>query len=426
MNKSAAFCVLGIVLCLSLTAQSPSGPPGETDGAASWKSLGPTGGGVAALAANPANPNEVYAASSGYQGQVYRSTNGGASWARMGVFSDQIFHVALTPGNPNIVYALSYSEIYKSLNKGASWTTYQLGDYNQGSSGRIYVSPANPDVLFVAGMRTYQTSPNWWTCMAIHRSTNGGATWTTTSFEPNTDYAYMGQIKGNAAQPQTLYAAGYGHRSGGATTYYIYKSTNNGGTWTKIAEPTNQVTGLVVHPSDANRVWYSSGSGVFRSSDGGSSWEQNTGYLWVTALALDRDNPQVLYAGSFAACYKSTDGGITWTNSAAPPPGTGKDIAAGGAAILYGASGGIFRSTDGGTSFQASQSGYKATDIMALASAPSSPSTMYAESSGAAFFKSTNAGSSWKALPYFYRCEAVLKIIVEASSASKIFILAGG
>jgi photosystem II stability/assembly factor-like uncharacterized protein len=425
MKRKMIFAVLGAVFCVALAAQSPTAPF-EGDGAASWKALGPTGGGTAALEVNPANPNEVYAVSSGYQGQVYRSTNGGASWTRQSVFNDQLFDVALTPGNPNVMYVLGYDEVFKSVDKGVSWTPYPLGNYNQGTSGRIFVSPANPDVLFVAGTRTYQTSPNWWTCMAIHRSTNGGATWTTTLLQPDTDYAYMGQITGNAAQPQTLYAAGYGHRSGGNTTYYIYKSTNNGGTWTKIAEPVNQANGLVVHPSDANRVWYCTYNGIYRSADGGSSWEPGTGYLSAYALALDRTNPQVLYAGSISGCYKSTDGGITWNNSAAPPPGTGKDIAAGGAAILYGASGGIYRSTDGGTTFKASQSGYKATDIMAIASAPSSPSTMYAESSGAAIFKSTNAGSSWKALPYFYRCEAVLKIIVESSSPSKVFILAGG
>lgn len=426
MKKSAAFCVLGIVLCLFSAARVPPGSAAEPDGAASWKSLGPTGGGVAALEVNPANPNEAYAVSSGYQAQIYRSTNGGASWTRQSVFSDQLFDVALTPGNPNVMYVLGYSEVFKSVNKGVSWTSYRLGDYNQGSSGRIYVSPANPNILFVAGMRTYQTSPNWWTCMAIHRSTDGGATWTTTSLQPDTDYAYMGRIAGNAAQPQTLYASGYGHRASGTTTYYIYKSTNNGGTWAQIAEPSSQVNGLVVHPADANRLWYCTYNGVYRSADGGASWESNTGYLSAYALTLDRSDPRILYAGCIANCAKSTDGGITWTNSAAPPPGTGRDIVAGGAAILYGASGGLFRSTDGGTTFRASQSGYKATDIMSIASAPSSPSTLYAESSGAAFFKSTNAGSSWQALPYFYRCEAVLKIIVEPSSAGKVFILAGG
>jgi len=427
MKKRILFVVLCAAAGLALAAQVPdAGPPAEPEGAAAWKSLGPTGGGAAALAVNPTNPNEIFAVSSGYQAQVFRSTNGGASWTRQSVFSDSLFDIDLTPGNPNVMYALGYNVVFKSLNKGVTWTTYRLGDYFRTWGGHMFISPANPNTLFVTGTWAYKTSPDWLYCPAISRSTDGGATWMATQLQPDTDYGYMLHIAGCPAQPQTLFAAGYGHRAGGNTTYYIYKSTNNGGTWTKIVEPTNHVYGLVVHPADANRVWYCTYNGVYRSVDGGSSWEGNSGYLSPRALALDRTNPQILYAGSIAGCYKSTDGGITWNGSATPPAGTPKDIAAGGATILCGTSGGIYRSTDGGTSFKASQSGYKATDIAALASAPSSPATMYAESSGAAFFKSTNGGSSWKVLPYFYRCEAVLKIAVESKSANKIYILAGG
>ena len=427
MKKRLIFAVLGAVLCVALTAQVPdAGPPAEPEGAATWKSLGPTGGNAAALVANPANPNEVYAVSAGNEGQVFRSTTGGAAWTRQAVFTEQIHDLALAPGNPNVIYALGYNNIYKSLNKGVTWTPYRLGDYSQAWGGRIYISSANPNVMFVAGSRTYETSPNYLSCMAIFRSTNGGVTWTATPLQPTTDYAYMQFIAGNAAQPQTLYAAGYGHSQSGITTYYIYKSANGGVTWAKIAEPQGALYGLLVHPADANRVWYSTWDGVFRSSNGGSSWEPNVGYLSATALAMDRTNPQTLYAGAAKQCYKSTDGGIYWTASESQPPGTGRDILAGGAQVLYGTTGGIFRSTDAGRTFAASQNGFRASDIAALASAPSAPSTLYAESAGAGFFKSTNGGTSWKALPYFYRCEAILKIFVESADARKLFILAGG
>ncbi len=425
MKKSSFFLAMGVILCLSLTAEGPPRAGVEPDGAAVWKSVGPTGGGAIAVAINPANPAEVYAASSGNQAQVFRSSNGGASWTRQSVFSSQLFDLELAPGNPNVLYALGADTLYKSLNKGVSWTPLELENLCQTWGGRMFLSPANPNTLFVPGTRAYQTSPSWLYCPAIFRSTDGGETWTVTQFQPDTDYGYIQLIAGCPATPQTIYAAGYGHRAGG-TTNYLFKSTNNGGTWAKIAEVNTSVTGLLVHPADANRVWYATYSGVFRSADGGSSWQQSTGYISAYALAMDRTNSQILFAGGTGGCYKSTDGGITWNGSATPPAGTAKDIAAGGAAVLCGSSGGLFRSTDAGTSFTASHNGYKATDITALASAPSSPATMYAESSGAAFFKTTNAGATWKALPYFYRCEAVLKIAVETASANKIYILAGG
>lgn len=427
MKQRLIFAVLGAFFCAALTAQVPdAGPPSEPEGAAAWKSLGPMGGEVTALVVNPSNPNEVFAVSASSQGQIFRSKNGGVSWTRLAFFDEEIYALALTPGNPNVMYALAYNKVYKSLNKGVKWTAYQLGDYKSSYGGDIYVSPANPSIVIVAGSRTYQTSPDWLYCMAIHRSTNGGVTWTSTSLQPNTDYAYMHHIAGNAAQPQTLYASGYGHRSSGITTYYIFKSKNNGATWTKIAEPISQATKIVVHPADANRVWYSSGNGVFRSADGGSSWQPGNGYIYAMALAQDRNNPQTLYAGSSPGFYRSEDGGLNWTASATPPPGTARRILVNGSAILCGTSGGIYRSANSGTSFAASQGGYKASDITALASAPSAPATMFAESSGVGFYKSTNAGTAWKALPYFYRCEAVLKIFVEPSNWKQLFILAGG
>lgn len=425
MNKSA-HAVLGVVLAFFLTAPATvAGPPGEGDGSAVWKSVGPDGGSVPSIVVNPSNPNEAYAATSSDQGQVFRSTNGGSSWKRVGAFTEAISSLALVPGSPNAVYALGTTKIFKSRNEGATWAEIPLGAQCYGASGRILVSHANPNLILVAGYRVYRTTPSWASCLAVLRSTNGGRTWKTTPFEPNSEFAYMRALVQSPSDARILFFAGDNYRDG-KYSYSIYKSVNGGLSWSKIAEPKLNATGLAVHPANPNRVFYASGDGVFRSADGGATWEANSGYLYATSLAIDPLNPETLHAGSGPGCYRSTDGGITWVGSSTSPAGTGRSLAARGDRILYGSSAGIYRSTNGGVDYRACQTGLKASYIAALAAAASSPSTMFAAATSAGLYRSTNGGASWTKLPNFDLCDAVFRIVVDPTAAKNIYALATG
>ncbi len=411
MNKGIACVIICAVAVVGATTRGTEAFPPEETKAAAWKSLGPTGGGVQGMVVNPANSKEVFVSSSAAQGQVYRSIDGGSSWTRQSLFKEAIGHLGFSSSNPNVIYTFRRLNLplylYRSVNKGVTWTSHLVGDVY---GIRIFVSPSNSNLIFIG---TYGQSGE------IFRSINGGATWTKTTFPDTTSIDY---ITSNSVQPRILYAAG------GGNSYFLYKSADSGGTWHKIAGPTKPITGLVVHPATANRLWYATYYNVFRSSDGGTTWEQNNGSISPYALAIDRDDPQVIYAGGLRVnqCYRSADGGINWVESEIPPGGLVNDLIARGATILCGTTAGIDKSADAGASFTASQTGYKAATITAIASAPSAPSTIYAESAGAALLKSTNAGSTWESLPYFYRCESVRKIIVEPSDPSEILALAGG
>ena len=425
MNKSAQ-AVLGVVLAFFLiTPATVAGPPGERDGAAAWKAVGPNGGSVPSIIVNPSNPNEAYAATASDQGQVFRSTNGGSSWKRVGAFSEAISCLALVPGSPSTVYALGTTKIYKSRDEGKTWTEIPLGAKCYGNSGRILVSHANPNLILVAGYRVYRTTPSWGSCLAVMRSTNGGRTWKTTSFEPNTEFAYMRALVQSPSDARILFFAGDNYRDG-KYSYFIYKSVNGGLSWSKIAEPRLNATGLAVHPANPNRVFYASGYGVFRSADGGITWEANSGYLYALSLAIDPLNPETLHAGSGPGCYRSTDGGITWVGSSTSPAGTGRSLAVRGDRILYGSSAGIYRSTNGGVDYRAGQTGLKASYIDALAAAASSPSTMFAAATSAGLYRSANGGASWTKLPGFDLSDAIFKIVVDPSDAKKLCVLANG
>jgi photosystem II stability/assembly factor-like uncharacterized protein len=426
VNKKGMFVVLGIALAFSLGTPAPAaGPPGEGDGAAAWKASGPDGGSVLSIVVNPSNPSEAYAATSSDQGQVFRSTNGGSSWKRVGAFAQAISCLALDPGNPSTVYALGATRVFKSLNKGTTWTEIALGAYCYGSSGRILVSHANPNTLLVAGFRVYRTTPSWWACLAVFRSTNGGLTWNTTQFEPNTETAYMRALVQSPSDAQVLFVGGGGYRAG-KWAYAVYKSVNGGLSWSKAAAPASDISGLAVHPANPNRVFYATGDGVFRSADGGATWEANSGYLYASSLAIDPLNPETLHAGSSPGCWRSTDGGISWVASSTPPAGKGLSLAVRGDRILYGSTAGLYRSTNGGVDYRAGQNGLKASYIAALAAAASSPSTMFAAATSAGLYRSANGGANWTKLPDFDLCDTLFKIVVDPTDAKKVFVLASG
>ena len=122
-----------------------------------------------------------------------------------------------------------------------------------------------------------------------------------------------------------------------------------------------------------------------------------------TPLAIDPLPPTTLYAGTLGGVFKSTDGGVSWraVNSGLTSffvtdlvidPLTPTTLYAGTLA------GGVFKSTDGGGNWSAVNVGLTKTYVRALAIDPLTPTTLYAGRSGGHVFKSTNGGGSWSAL----------------------------
>src|SRR5262249_21887252 len=152
-----------------------------------------------------------------------------------------------------------------------------------------------------------------------------------------------------------------------------------------------------------------SGSTVFKSTDGGSSWSRTglPGAAAVAALALDALTPTTLYAGTqcdlfplititlcVGGVFKSTDGGSSWTavktgltdtnvHALALDSHTPTTVYAGTA------SGGVFKSLDGGGSWRAMNTGLTDTNILALALTPLIPTTLYAGTEGGGIFAIT-------------------------------------
>ena len=219
----------------------------------------------------------------------------------------------------------------------------------------------------------------------IYRSTNNGTSWTA---------VFNGIYVDALAISDTNIFAG---TDGG-----VYRSTNNGTTWT-VAGLTNNVYPQALAISNTNLFAGTYQSGVFRSTNNGANWTAvNTGLtgsaLNITALFVSDTN---LFAGTWGGrAFRSTNNGTTWTSArngltsdnvhaftVYPNSTGGTNLFAG---TYFG--NGVYLSTDNGTSWTAVNNGLTNSNVRALAV---SDTNLFAGTDGGGFFHSTNNGTSW-------------------------------
>jgi uncharacterized repeat protein (TIGR02543 family) len=197
--------------------------------------------------------------------------------------------------------------------------------------------------------------------------------------------------------PYTLYAG-----TGGSG---VFRSTNGGTTWTAVNTGLTDpwIWSLAVNPLTPTTLYAGTdGHGVFRSTNSGTMWTTaNTGLtnLHVSSLAIHSLTPTTLYAGTDGhGVFRSTNSGTTWTamntgltnlhvSSLAIHPLTPTTLYAG-------TTGGVFRSTNGGTAWTAVSTGLTNPWVWSLAI---NPPTLYAGTVGGVF-RSTNSGTTWTAM----------------------------
>jgi photosystem II stability/assembly factor-like uncharacterized protein len=210
----------------------------------------------------------------------------------------------------------------------------------------------------------------------------------------------IGAIAVAASDPNIIYVgSGEGlHRPDLSVGDGIYKSTDGGKTWTNVGLPdSQQIPALAVDPHDPNRVFAavlghpygpSSERGIYRSADGGQNWQkvlykdENTGGC---EIEMDPSNPQVLYA----CLWEAREGPWEDNNE------------------FNGTAGGLFKSSDGGNSWQQLTNGLPKNLVQVnVAIAPSQPSRLYAtvattepgdyeSAAGLGFYRSDDSGQSW-------------------------------
>jgi len=420
-------------------------PLGDTpDGASAWTAIGPYGGQINGLARNPKYTNELYAAASSYPSQFFKSMNNGLTWMRTWICDSGISDIVTDPKNANIVYAYANYNIYKSPDRGATFPEKIPPPNNfQTYSGRMAIHPTNSKIIYITG-NFITNSAAWNYCPAVAKSVNGGQTWTLVKLNPTVQYGDLFDIGIHPKKPNIIYLCGT-ITQGNQTKAQVYKSTNNGGSYKNITKDAVFNAGggtyfrpyaLALHPTDANTAFVAHTNGIARTTNGGSSWQNQSspapGYFYAAALAVDKSKPSTLYALSInnldqnRGCWKSSDGGKTWKHYGNGIYGWGTRLLVSGNTIIGGTWAGIFKSQNAGVLWKASHTGIRASRPDSFGVAPSSAQTIYTEVANYALFKTANGGGAWTKCPDFYRCESILGFIVHPSNPKSVFFLAGG
>jgi len=313
-----------------------------------WRMIGPFRGGRTVGAAGVRQQPNVYYIGVN-NGGVWKTNDYGRTWKP--IFDEQptgsIGDIAVARSNPDILYVgsgeglqrpdLSVGDgIYKSTDGGKSWKHMGLADGQQ--IPVIRVDPRNPDRLFVAVLgHPYGANAE----RGVYRSTDGGKSWQKVLYKDENTGAVA--LEFDPLNAQILYAALWAARQGpwenGAwqgTTSGLYKSTDGGTTWRLLtnglptpAEGLGRI-GIGVCPSDPKCLFAmvdAKRGGLYRSDDAGDSWQLVNGErrLWgrgsdFAEVKVDPKNKDVIYVANTCA-YRSTDGGKTFVAFKGAPGG---------------------------------------------------------------------------------------------------------
>lgn len=313
-----------------------------------WRSIGPfRAGRVSAGAVDPKDPNTYYFGTPG--GGIWKSTNAGQTWAPIfdSVPMASIGALALAPSNPQIVYAGTGEEtrgdgVYRSADGGKTWVSVGLRETHY--IGSIVVSPTNPDEVVVGAIGDRTPGPE----RGVFRTTDGGKTWTKVLYVD--EVAGCPSVVAAPDAPRVMFATLYpasGQRGAGlarpitpgeappspdAPPYKrepaVFKSTDGGATWTKLAAkgldspPKGRQAFGVVANSGGRVVLAALRDGLYRSEDGGESWTRANQDPRITPVGVitDPSDPNLVHVTQ-TALYRSTDGGRTFDAFAGAPSG---------------------------------------------------------------------------------------------------------
>jgi photosystem II stability/assembly factor-like uncharacterized protein len=351
MIRSSIAAVLAVASALAASGAAQTPGPASVDPAhfqdLRWRLIGPfRGGRVLAVAGVPGEREHFYFGS--VNGGVWETMDAGRTWRP--IFDSQpigsIGAIALAPSNPRVIYVGSgeadmRSDIaqgngaYKSTDGGRTWTHIGLRDTQQ--IGRILVDPRDPDRVFLAALG-HPYGPN--AERGVFRSTDGGRSWQKILFKDDDTGAI--DLAFRPGDPSVIYAALWQTRRPPWSVYPpsngpgggLYKSTDGGSTWTQITGrgfPTRTGNiGIAVAPSRPDRVYAmvdAPEGGLYRSDDAGVSWTRASGdrRIWGRGwyfgnVAVEPRDPDTVYALN-TALYRSRDAGRTFVPIKGAPGG---------------------------------------------------------------------------------------------------------
>jgi photosystem II stability/assembly factor-like uncharacterized protein len=334
------------------TAQAPD--LATTVSRLEYREIGPAlmGGRIAALAVVESKPQMFYLGTA--SGGLWKTEDHGTSWTPL--FDDQptssIGDVTIDQANPNLVWVGTGEPqnrqsspwgngVYKSMDGGENWAHMGLEETKH--IARVLIHPRNPDVVYVAAVGDLWGPSSE---RGVFRTTDGGQTWENVLFIDEDTGAI--DLAMDPDDPMTLFAAMYQRRrtgwgfNGGGPGSGLYRTMDGGANWAELTEGLPEGDkgriGVDIFRQDGNVVYAlieadlrsasqgfgggggSSESGIFRSTDRGSTWEKmsdtNPRPMYYSRVEIDPSNSDRIYVlGS--ALMVSDDAGKTFRSDGA-------------------------------------------------------------------------------------------------------------
>jgi photosystem II stability/assembly factor-like uncharacterized protein len=293
-----------------------------------WRNIGPfIAGKIDSVSGVGGRPAIGYMGTD--NGGVWETIDAGTTWfpltdavhAIRGITSLQVAQSqpsTLYAGTGSIFGSHYGNGVWKSTDAGAHWQS--VGLQNAGDIAWLLVDPHNPDLVLAATRGIEHRKGG---TRGVFRSTDGGRTWNPVlNTQPEAGATYLSWADDDpgvifATVEQTYVAPGASPRPDPKhpRPTYLYKSTDEGLTWTKLQgrnQPKEIGETAVADGTHARRVYLLNNDALYRSDDGGASWSLATKTIYTSSkqILVDPHNPDVVY--TMGTCvYRSTDGGHT-------------------------------------------------------------------------------------------------------------------
>jgi photosystem II stability/assembly factor-like uncharacterized protein len=289
------------------------------------------------------------------------------------------------PGQPNVFYiGVNNGGVWKTNDYGHTWKPI-FDDQPTGSIGALAIAPSNPDTIYVGSGEGLQR-PDLSTGDGMYKSTDGGKTWRHLGLR---DAQQIGAILVDPRDPNLVYVAALGHPYGANEERGVFRSTDGGETWQKVLykdENTGAIA-LAFDPKNSkiiyadlwsarqgpweNGAWQGPGSGLYKTTDGGNTWHPLTKGLPTFEQGL----------GRIGIAVAPSDSNTVYATVDAPQLG------------------GIYRSDDAGESWRRVGTDRRAwargSDFAEIDVDPRNKEIVYTASIAA--YKSTDGGKTWTA-----------------------------
>ncbi|GHC62528.1 T9SS type A sorting domain-containing protein [Ulvibacter litoralis] len=299
------------------------------------------------IAIAPSNAQRIYAGTGEANGSatdgayfgdgIYRSDDAGNSWTNVGLpESYHIGRIVVDPTDPDRVFTAVAGKlygknnergIYRTTDAGANWEQV-LFVTDSTSAIDVAMNPVNTNIIYAAMWE--RTRKPWQRdygglSSVIHRSTDGGTTWTELGAANGLPVAneQTGRIglAVSESNPSTVYAR---FTTNEITNEFngLYRSDDNGDNWSLVT--LGDLSGidssfgwyfgnLRVHPTNPDEV-YVLGQGIAKTTNGGTSWQDVNGmHVDHHALEYSRNNTDFILEGNDGGAYISENGGVSWT-----------------------------------------------------------------------------------------------------------------